>query len=37
MPRGILGGFEFSPDGDRLAFTLTSPDRNPDVWAVDLP
>ena len=37
MPRGIFGGFEFSPDGDRLAFTLTSPDRNPDVWVVDLP
>jgi dipeptidyl aminopeptidase/acylaminoacyl peptidase len=37
MPRGILGGFEFSPDGDGLAFTLTSPDRNPDVWVVDLP
>lgn len=37
MPRGILGGFEFSPDGDRLAFTLTGPNRNPDVWVVDLP
>ena len=37
MPRGILGGFEFSSDGDRLVFTLTSPDRNPDVWVVDLP
>ena len=37
MPRGIFGGFEFSPDGDRLAFTLTSPDRNPDVWVVELP
>jgi dipeptidyl aminopeptidase/acylaminoacyl peptidase len=37
MPRGILGGFEFSPVGDRLAFTLTGPDRNPDVWIVDLP
>lgn len=37
MPEGILGGFEFSPNGDRLAFTLTGPDRNPDVWVVDLP
>ncbi len=37
MPRGILGGFEFSPDGDRLAFNLTGPNRNPDVWVVDLP
>ena len=37
MPEGILGGFEFSPDGKRLSFTLTGPDRNPDVWTVDLP
>ena len=37
MPEGILGGFSFSPDGNRLAFTLTGPDRNPDVWIVDLP
>jgi dipeptidyl aminopeptidase/acylaminoacyl peptidase len=37
MPEGILGGFSFSPDGSRLAFTLTGPDRNPDVWIVDLP
>src|SRR5918912_3868187 len=37
MPEGILDGFEFSPDGNRLAFTLTGPVRNPDVWIVDLP
>jgi len=37
MSRGILGGFEFSPDGNRLAFTLTGPNRNPDVWVVALP
>ncbi len=37
MPEGILGGFSFSPDGNRLAFTLTGPDRNPDIWIVDLP
>ncbi|HEX2729504.1 MAG TPA: S9 family peptidase, partial [Rubrobacteraceae bacterium] len=35
--RGILGGFEFSPDSKRLAFTLTAPDRNPDIWLLDLP
>jgi dipeptidyl aminopeptidase/acylaminoacyl peptidase len=37
MPQGILGGFEFSPDENELAFTLTGPDRNPDVWVVGLP
>jgi dipeptidyl aminopeptidase/acylaminoacyl peptidase len=37
MPEGILGGFSFSPDGNMLAFTLTSPDRNLDVWIVNLP
>ncbi len=37
LPEGILGGFEFSPDSKRLAFTLTAPDRNPDVWLLDLP
>jgi dipeptidyl aminopeptidase/acylaminoacyl peptidase len=37
MPPGILGGFEFSPDSRRLAFTMTGPTRNPDVWVLDLP
>jgi dipeptidyl aminopeptidase/acylaminoacyl peptidase len=37
LPQGISGGFEFSPDSKCLAFTLTGPDRNPDVWLLDLP
>ena len=37
LPEGILGDFEFSPDSGKLAFTLVGPDRNPDVWTVDLP
>jgi dipeptidyl aminopeptidase/acylaminoacyl peptidase len=37
LPRGLYGGFEFSPDGRRLAFTFTGPDRNADIWTLDLP
>ena len=37
VPEGIFGGFEFSPDSGRLAFTLVGPTRNPDVWVMDLP
>jgi dipeptidyl aminopeptidase/acylaminoacyl peptidase len=37
VPEGILGGFEFSPDSRRLAFTLLGPTRNADVWVLDLP
>ena len=37
IPEGIVGGFEFSPDSRRLAFTLVGPTRNPDVWVLDLP
>ena len=37
LPQGIIGGFEFSPDSQQLAFTLTAPDRNPDVWLLNLP
>jgi dipeptidyl aminopeptidase/acylaminoacyl peptidase len=36
VPDGIVGGFEFSPDSGRLAFTLTAPERNPDVWVLNL-
>lgn len=36
LPEGIVGGFEFSPDSGRLAFTLTAPERNPDVWVLYL-
>ena len=37
MPPGMVGGFSFSPDSTKLAFTLTGPDRNPDIWVLDLP
>jgi dipeptidyl aminopeptidase/acylaminoacyl peptidase len=37
IPEGIAGGFEFSPDSRRLAFTLAGPTRNADVWVLDLP
>ncbi len=37
VPEGIVGGFAFSPGSQRLAFTLSGPARNPDVWVLDLP
>ena len=37
LPRGIVGGLAFSPDGGHLAFTLVGPTRNPDVWTMRLP
>jgi dipeptidyl aminopeptidase/acylaminoacyl peptidase len=37
MPEGCVGGFEFSPDSRRLAFTLVGPTRNADVWVMGLP
>ena len=36
LPGGIAEGFAFSPDSKRLSFALTAPDRNPDVWVLDL-
>ncbi|CAA9400323.1 MAG: Acylamino-acid-releasing enzyme [uncultured Rubrobacteraceae bacterium] len=37
VPRGIIGGLAFSPDGGQLAFTLVGPARNPDIWTMQLP
>ena len=37
MPRGVVGGLAFSPDGGQLAFTLVGPARNPDIWTMRLP
>ena len=37
VPRGIVGSLAFSPDSERLAFTLVGPTRNPDVWTMQLP
>ncbi|MBA2442716.1 MAG: S9 family peptidase, partial [Rubrobacter sp.] len=37
LPQGIHGGYTFSPDSGSVAFTLTGPDRNPDVWTLELP
>ena len=37
LPGGVLGDFEFSPDSGKLACTMAGPDRNTDVWVVDLP
>lgn len=36
IPSGIVESFAFSPDSRRVAFTLTAPDLNPDVWVLDL-
>jgi dipeptidyl aminopeptidase/acylaminoacyl peptidase len=36
LPSGIAEGFAFSPNSRLAAFTLMAPDRNPDVWVLDL-
>ncbi|MDA4116792.1 MAG: S9 family peptidase [Thaumarchaeota archaeon] len=35
VPRGIIGGLEWSDDGSRLAFSLSSSSTNSDVWVYD--
>lgn len=37
VPEGVFGEFAFSPDSRTLAFTHIGPDKNPDVWTLDLP
>ncbi|QNP42115.1 S9 family peptidase [Lysobacter terrestris] len=36
LPIGVIGGFSFSPDGQRLALTLNSATSPSDVYVVDL-
>ena len=36
LPMGILTGFEFDPEGERLAFTLETPSSPQDVYVTDL-
>jgi len=36
LPLGIVSGLEFSPDGQRLGFTLARPDSPPDAYSLSL-
>jgi len=36
LPLGVVGGLEFAPDADKLAFTFNGPRHNPDIWVWDL-
>ena len=36
LPHGVINGLTFSPDGATLALSLQTPDRNPDIWLVDV-
>ena len=36
LPIGVIGGFEFSPDGKRLALTLNSATSPSDTYVIDL-
>ncbi|HEY1138690.1 MAG TPA: S9 family peptidase [Lysobacter sp.] len=36
LPIGVIGGFNFSPDGKRLALTLNSATSPSDVYVIDL-
>lgn len=34
LPRGIMGGLKFSPDGSQLGFTLARPDAPADAYSI---
>jgi dipeptidyl aminopeptidase/acylaminoacyl peptidase len=36
LPAGVISSLRFSPDGRRLVLDLQAPDRNPDIWLVEL-
>ena len=36
LPKGVLTGLDFSPDGDGLAFSLATPTSPEDAWTVSL-
>jgi dipeptidyl aminopeptidase/acylaminoacyl peptidase len=36
LPLGKISELEFSPEGDKLAFTLSGPRHNSDIWVWDL-
>jgi len=35
VPRGLIGGLDWSNDGSKLAFSLSSSSANSDVWMLD--
>ena len=36
LPKSVVGGLSWSNRGDKLAFTLSSSQMNPDVWILDV-
>ena len=36
LPQGVIGGVKFSPDGGRLAISLSRPTAPSDAWVIDL-
>jgi dipeptidyl aminopeptidase/acylaminoacyl peptidase len=36
LPAGLISSLHFSKDGSQLVLDLQTPDRNPDIWSVEL-